>query len=84
MIEFTDAILLAIGLALVLGVIPAIRRLLEANNGYAAPFHDYFGPEYDRDLLQQSMFSETEEWLADDDSRLPSFHPRDFEGSERN
>jgi hypothetical protein len=84
MIEFINAILLASALALVLGVIPAIRKLLEDRNGKAAPILDYFGPEYDRDLLQHSTLGETEECLADDDSCLPSFRTRYLEGRERN
>jgi hypothetical protein len=35
-------------------------------------FRYYSGPEYDRDLLQQSAFGETEDWLAD---RHASFEP---------
>ena len=74
----------ALALALVLGVIPAIKALLGDRNRDDAPFRDYFGPEYDRDLLRQSTLSETEEWRADDDSRLPSFRLRYLEGRERN
>jgi hypothetical protein len=83
MIDFADAILLISALVLILGVIPAIRGLLGDHDGNAASFRDYFGPEYDRDLLQQSKLSETDEWLADDDSRLPSFRLHDLEGHER-
>jgi hypothetical protein len=82
MIDFTDAILLASALAL--GLIPTFRSLLRDRNRNAAAFRDYFGPEYDRDLLRQSTLSETEEWRADDDSRLPSFRTRYLEGRERN
>jgi len=83
MIDFTDVILLACALALVLGVMPAIRTLLGDRNGNIAFFRDYFDPEYDRDLLRQSTLSETEEWQADDASHLPAFRLRDFEGRER-
>jgi len=83
MIDFTDAILLASALALVLGVIPVIGRSLGDRNGNAAPFRNYFGPDYDRDLLRQSALSETEEWQADLHSRLPSFSLRDLESRER-
>jgi hypothetical protein len=84
MISFTEAVLLASAFALALSVIPAIRTSLRDRNRRAAAFRDYFGPEYDRDLLRQSTLSETEEWRADDDSRLPSFRPRYLEGRERN
>jgi len=84
MTTLTEALLLAIALAFVVGVVPAIRWLLRDHKGNASPFRDYFGSEYDRDLLQQSALSETGEWLADDDSRLPSFRPRYLEGRERN
>jgi hypothetical protein len=82
MTDITDAILLASALVLILGAIPAIRVLLGDRNRNAASSRDYFGPEYDRDLLQQSTFSETEEWLADDDSRPPSLRLGDLEHHE--
>lgn len=84
MIDRIDAILLASALALLIGLIPTIRTSLRKRNKAAAGFRDYFGPEYDRDLLRQSTLSETEEWQADDDSRLPSFRTRYLEGRERN
>ena len=83
MFNLLDAILLGGGLAVIVAVIPAVRRSIRDHNRNAAMFRDYFGPEYDRDLLQQSAFGETEEWLADHDSRLPSFRLRDLEGHGR-
>ena len=70
MFNLTDAILLACALALVLGVIPAIRTFIGDRNRNAAPFRNYFGPEYDRDLAQQSALSETDEWQANSHARF--------------
>jgi hypothetical protein len=64
-------------------IVLALRALLQHRRKLAAPFRDYFGPEYDRDLLQQSEFSESEDWRAD---RHPSFTPfrlRDPRANER-
>lgn len=81
MFNLTDGMLLACALALILGVIPAIRAFIENRNRNAAPFRDHFGPEYDRDLLQQSALSETEDWQADRHARFAPFRLRDRGGN---
>lgn len=83
MFNLTDAMLLAGALALILGVIAVIRAFNRDRNRNAAPFRDYFGPGYDRDLLQQSAFSETEDWLADGHARFSPFRLRDPAANER-
>jgi hypothetical protein len=83
MFNLTDAMLLVSALALVLGVIPAIRTFIGGRNRNAAPLRNYFGPEYDRDLAQQSVFSETEEWQADSRARFAPLRLRNPEPRER-
>jgi hypothetical protein len=66
-------ILLLIGaLILTVCIAVALRAIFRLHRENAAPFRGYFGPEYDRDLLEQSALSETEEWRAD---YRPSFTP---------
>jgi len=64
-------------------VVLALRAFVRHLRRLTAPFRDYFGPEYDRDLLQQSELSENDEWRAD---RHPSFTPfrlRNYRANER-
>jgi len=66
-------ILLVIGaLILTVCVVLALRAIFRLHRENAAPFRGYFGPEYERDLLEQSALSESEEWRAD---YRPSFTP---------
>jgi hypothetical protein len=54
-------ILLTIGaFAFIFGVATVVRAFREKSRGEAAPFRHYFGPEYDRDLLRQSSWSDNE------------------------
>jgi hypothetical protein len=77
MFHLTNGMLLFVVLVLILGVGVAARAFLGYRRGKSAPFRDYFGPEYDRDLLQQSSLSETEDWLADRHARFTPFRLRD-------
>ena len=72
MLTLTTVLFLAGAFVLILCVGLAVRAFLGNRRAKWTPFRDYFGPEYDRDLLQQSAFSETEDWLAD---RHASFEP---------
>jgi hypothetical protein len=38
---------------------------------------DYFGPEYDQDLIAQSDMSDSEAWQADYETRFTPFRLRD-------
>jgi hypothetical protein len=77
MFHLSNAILLVGAFVLILGVGLVVRAFLGNRRGDSAPFRDYFGPEYDRDLLQQSTFSETEDWQADRHARFSPFRLRE-------
>ncbi len=47
-------------LVLILGAVFSVRAYLENRDEEMAPFRDYFGSEYDRDLLRQSAWSDDE------------------------
>jgi hypothetical protein len=83
MLHVVIATLLVGAFILVFFVVLAVRAILEDRRENAAPFRDYFGPAYDRDLLQQSSLSETEEWLADRPARFTPFRFRDPGTSEQ-
>ena len=57
--------------------IMAFRAFLQNRREDAAPFRDYFGPQYDRELLRHSEFSESEDWQSDPHSRFAPFRLRD-------
>jgi hypothetical protein len=83
MFHFTYAIPFVAAVFLILGVGLAVRAYLRNRREKVAPFRDYFGPEYDHDLLQQSAFSEAEDWRADPQTRFAPFRLRDPETSRR-
>ena len=68
----TVAQLFAGAFILVAFIILALRAIQRHRREKAAAFRYYFGPEYERDLLEQSALSETEEWRA---GNHPSFTP---------
>jgi len=70
--HITMAQLFAGAFILVVFIILALKAFQKHRRQKAAAFRYYFGPEYDRDLLEQSALSETEEWRAD---YRPSFTP---------
>jgi hypothetical protein len=74
-------VLLIVGaLVLILGTFKAISYL--ANRGEEmAPFRNYFGPEYDRDLLRQSSWCDDEN-LIDRRTRTEAFDTRDRNATE--
>jgi hypothetical protein len=43
---------------LILGAVKAIKTSFKNRCDEIAPFRNYFGPEYDRDLLRQSSWSD--------------------------
>jgi len=57
---------------LIVFIILALRAFQRHRREKAAAFRYYFGPEYERDLLEQSALSESEEWRA---NSHPSFTP---------
>jgi hypothetical protein len=82
MFHLTNAMLIGAFLV-ILAIVIGVSAFLDGRRGKPAPFRDYFGPEYDRDLLQQSAFSETEDWLADGHARFSPFRLRDPAANER-
>ena len=76
MFHLTNAMLVG-AFFVILALVIAASAFLDSRRRKPAPFRDYFGPEYDRDLLQQSAFSETEDWLADRHARFAPFRLRD-------
>jgi hypothetical protein len=49
----------------VLAVIIVVSAILDSRWSKEALLRDYFGPGYERDLLEHSSLSETEDWLSD-------------------
>jgi hypothetical protein len=72
MFHLANTVFLVCAVALIFGVGLVVRALLGNRRRDLERFRYYSGPEYDRDLLQQSAFGETEDWLAD---RHASFEP---------
>jgi len=83
MYQLTIAQVLIGALVLILCIVAGVRAALEYRRKNAAPFCNYFGPEYERDILQHSVFSESEDWLADRPSSFAPFHLRDSEPDEQ-
>jgi hypothetical protein len=68
---------------LIVCIVLALRALLRHLREQAAPFRDYFGSDYDRDLLQHSALSESEEWRTDCHPRFTPFRLREPGADER-
>ena len=83
MFHLTNALLIVGALVLIFCIVMAVRAFLENRREEAAPFRNYFGPGYDRELLRHSSFSETDDWLADRHSRFAPFRLRDPGANER-
>ena len=78
--HLTNFMLLVGAIILISGIVMTVmvvRALIENRRENAAPFRDYFGPQYDRDLLRHSEFSESEDWQSDPHSRFAPFRLRD-------
>jgi hypothetical protein len=60
-----NSLLLVGAFVLVIGMVYAVRVLLQNRREQAAPFRNYFSTEYDSELLRHSALSEDEDWLAD-------------------
>jgi hypothetical protein len=64
MSHLTIALLVVGAIVLVLGTIMVIRMRLRNRWEEMAPFRNYFGTEYDRDLLRQSSWCDGENLYA--------------------
>lgn len=73
--RFSDLQIL-IGAFVVLAIV-VVSGFLNNRRARAARARDYFGPEYNRDLLAHSSLSETEDWAADRHARFAPFRLRD-------
>jgi hypothetical protein len=60
MSHLTIVLLIVASFAFILGAVRAIRASLDNRVEEIAPFRNYSGPEYDRDLLRQSSWSDDE------------------------
>jgi hypothetical protein len=76
MYHLTNPQLLLAILALVLAVILATRSILGDRREKHAPFRNYFGAGYQRELLRHSELSESENWRADQESRFTPLNLR--------
>ncbi len=68
--------------AFILGTVKAVSAYLENRGEEIAPFRNYFGPEYDRDLLRQSSWCDDDS-LFDRRIRIDAFNNADREATER-
>jgi len=76
----TKALLFTGAVILIVCIILALRAIHLLRKEQAAPFRDYFGPGYDRDLLEHSELSETDDWRADRRHSFTPFRLRDPDG----
>jgi hypothetical protein len=76
-------VLMVVGaFVLVLGIVIDVRAHLENRAEELAPFRNYFGAEYDRNLQRQSSWSDDEN-LSDRRTRYEDFKVGDCGASER-
>jgi hypothetical protein len=69
MSHFTISLAIVGAFVLILGTIMAIRTYLKNRREEVAPFRNYFGAEYSRDLLRQSSWCDDEK-LYDRQNRI--------------
>jgi len=69
-------------LIFVIGIFMDVRAHLEHRGEELAPFRNYFGAEYDRDLLRQSSWSDGEN-LSGRRTPFDAFDAGDSDGMER-
>jgi len=81
--HITYGLLLFGAFVLIFGIAIAVDALVDKDRKEEPPFRNYFGAEYDRDMLQHSSASESEAWQADLDSRFTPFRLRDRRTGER-
>jgi hypothetical protein len=71
--HFSESQLLIGAFVLILATVIAVSAFLDNRRAKASRVRDYFGPEYDRDLLLHSSLSENEDWMADRNSGVEPF-----------
>jgi hypothetical protein len=78
MYHITDVQLLAGVFAVLLWLaLLAAKAVLDSRKEKSAPFRNYFGSGYERELLRHSDLSESEDWRADRESRSTPFRLRE-------
>lgn len=78
-----EIVLLIVGaFVLIPGTVMAVRAYLKNRGEEMAPFRNYFGPEYDRDLLRQSSWCDNENPF-DRQTRLNASNVREQDATER-
>ena len=76
-------VLLIVGaFALLFGVVMAVRAYLQNRGEEMAPFRNYFGPGYERDLLRQSSWCDNENQY-DRQTHVNAFDTRERGATER-
>jgi len=82
MSHLTLVLLIVGAFVFVLGMFMDVRAHFENRAAELAPFRNYFGAEYDRDLLRQSSWSDGEN-PSDRRTRFEAFNVGDCGASER-
>ena len=82
MSHLTIVLLIAGAFPLIFGTVKAVSAYLENRSEEMAPFRNYFGPEYDRDLLRQSSWCDGDN-LYDQRNRINAVSIRDRAATER-
>ena len=82
MLLLTIVLVIMGAFVLLLGTVMAVGAHIKNRDEAKAPFRDYFGPEYDRDLLRQSSWCEDEK-LYDRHTTVDAFNARDRSATER-
>jgi hypothetical protein len=77
-------ILLIVGaVAFILSTVKAVSAYLKNRGEEIAPFRNYFGPEYDRDLLRQSSWCDGDNNPYDRCTRVDAIDTRDRAATEQ-
>jgi hypothetical protein len=82
MSNLTLVLMIVGAFVLVLGIVMDVRAHLENRSEELAPFRNYFGAEYDRDLLRQSSWCDGEN-PSDRRTRFDAFNVDDCGATER-
>ena len=82
MSHLTMVLLIVGAFVVILGSVKAFRSYIVNRDEEMTPFRNYFGPEYDRDLLRQSSWCDDDN-LNDRRTRIDAFNVRDRGATER-
>lgn len=82
MSHLTLVLMIVGAFVVVFGIVIDVRAHIENRAEELAPFRNYFGAEYDRDLLRQSSWSDGES-TSDRRTRSDAFNVSDCGAAER-